>query len=639
MSSVIGENGYQLRIFILMVSSGTLCLFSLPQLSIGVYKICIMKKLRLPKAIFYSSILSLFAAYLVMFTIFLLSIFAYIFVDTDSNPSDQHDGGKRNDLYLNRNRDEIPLFISIGISIIEFFFIISKFSVNFLFLCRLYYSFKGTLFHYSILKLLPLFILITIELIIYILFSEVIIVYIVNEYEFKKLNKIFLSSYHCIDIIVRITFILLFERGLYRLATSRSFKSNLRLFGFGGASIDQIELSCKPQSKSVEKNSLQSPLKDQVNKNKSDTSNVNSMADETGSKITSPDSNYLHPLSYQLTDRAEKFTLAEVAIPEGNEPELEEESNDINELDFDINKSDFVFMDDELPQNSTMDMCGTNTPSNVSVVSFQSVRSNSTKIGKEEHDYKIEFPPCIDEGDENELEEHMDVVVDNINHNALKLEDENVRVVSDNGINIETTTLDNDKILSPKSVTNTNEESFNRRNSHGRSTSQINDLLSMSQMGSGHHKKRSSFAAINMKYFNSSSFDRHTKDLVKLVTKFSVLVVWSTVTSIFAAIFFISFVIGFNDNQVLQNISASYIALIICFVEMHIVYLQLNGTEKWYKCLCSLCHKSWGKCCVCKLRRRLVRKIGKQHKALTIKEQQSKGKTQNVKLKRESYKE
>ena len=67
------------------------------------------------------------------------------------------------------------------------------------------------------------------------------------------------------------------------------------------------------------------------------------------------------------------------------------------------------------------------------------------------------------------------------------------------------------------------------------------------------------------------------------------------------------------------NISASYITLITCFIEMHVVYLQLNGTEKWYKCLCGCCHNAWGKCCVCKLRRRLVRKIGKQHKELTLK--------------------
>ena len=54
----------------------------------------------------------------------------------------------------------------------------------------------------------------------------------------------------------------------------------------------------------------------------------------------------------------------------------------------------------------------------------------------------------------------------------------------------------------------------------------------------------------------------------------------------------------------------------MCFVEMHVVYLQLNGTEKWYKFLCQYCHISWNKCCICKLRTRLVRKLGKQHKQM-----------------------
>lgn len=178
----------------------------------------------------------------------------------------------------------------------------------------------------------------------------------------------------------------------------------------------------------------------------------------------------------------------------------------------------------------------------------------------------------------------------------------------------------------------------NRGNSHLRQQSQIDQLLSMSQMCSDN--KRPSFA---MKYLNTSSFDTHTRDLVKLVTKFSVLVVWSAITSILAAIFFISFIVGFDDNVILHNISASYITLITCFIEMHVVYLQLNGTEKWYKCLCGLCHNAWGKCCVCKLRRRLVRKIGKQHKELTLKangsldeekvKRQQNGQTMIVKLK------
>ncbi len=75
-------------------------------------------------------------------------------------------------------------------------------------------------------------------------------------------------------------------------------------------------------------------------------------------------------------------------------------------MDFDINKTDFVFMDDELPANSAMEM-GTNTSSNVSVVSFQSVRSNSTKTHvhklDEMNDDKIDLPECIDEGNENEV--------------------------------------------------------------------------------------------------------------------------------------------------------------------------------------------------------------------------------------------
>ena len=174
-------------------------------------------------------------------------------------------------------------------------------------------------------------------------------------------------------------------------------------------------------------------------------------------------------------------------------------------------------------------------------------------------------------------------------------------------------------------------ESQNINNNHSRNPSQIDTLLSMSQMCPTN--KRSSIA---LKYFNDSTFDPHTKDLVKLVTKFSVLVVWSAIMSIFAAIFFISFVIGYNDNVVLQNISASYITLITCFVEMHVVYLQLNGTEKWYKFLCGFCHRTWGKCCVCKLRRRLVRKIGKQHKELTLKANESQDRDKHMSMSRES---
>ncbi len=68
----------------------------------------------------------------------------------------------------------------------------------------------------------------------------------------------------------------------------------------------------------------------QVNKNKNKPNEIDTViTNENGSKNTTTDTNnYLHPLSYQLTDRAETFTLTEAAIPEGNENENKHE-NDI----------------------------------------------------------------------------------------------------------------------------------------------------------------------------------------------------------------------------------------------------------------------------------------------------------------------
>jgi len=391
MSSFVGDE-YEFKVFILTIVSGTLCLFSLPQLIIGIRKICKMRKLQLPKAIFYTCLLSLISAYLVMLTVCLLSIFVnfiepYIdddWGDTNYNPHNdwddstfdglnrrrmllRADGGKHGE-YLDEDEEdfELPEMIIIGVSVVELLFIISKASINLLFLCRLYYSFKDTLFHYSFKSLSILFVLIFVELIIYIIFSEVFIVHFVDEYNFSKINKIFICTYFFIDMILRLVFILLFERGLYRLATSRSFKSNLKLFGFGGASIDQIELSCVPLDNASTYTTATSgtstpgeissttgtsndcdvamPLKDQVNGNKSQKkrpSIINSTASNTtNTNASNAGANFLHPLSYQKTDRDDglKFALSEQTIPEA-----------LNEGDdlMDMEDTSFHYLDDE----------------------------------------------------------------------------------------------------------------------------------------------------------------------------------------------------------------------------------------------------------------------------------------------------
>ena len=402
-------NEYELKIFILTVASGTLCIFSFPQLVIGVTKVCRMNKLPLPppKAIFYACLFSLLSAYFTMVAICLLSISVNfiepLFGDDFLNDSEYDDwedssttfedvprpnidnnrrillayakGGKQHDFLgeSDEQRDNLraPEMVLIGISIVELLFIISKASINLLFLCRLYYSFKNTLFHYSFKSLLILFVLIFIELIIYITFSEIALVHFFEDYNFAKINKIFLCSYFVIDMLLRLIFILLFERGLYRLATARSFKSNLKLFGFGGASIDQIELSFNPSTYTTatatqsgtntgtntpgEGSSTTTtiecdvamPLKDQVNNNKK---LVPSMANSTASNTmntnisnaASNNNHFLHPLSYQQTDRDHhlRLALAEQAIPEEDIECMDMEDASFHYLDDEYHKED-----------------------------------------------------------------------------------------------------------------------------------------------------------------------------------------------------------------------------------------------------------------------------------------------------------
>ena len=519
-------------------------------------------------------------------------------------------------------------------------------SVNILFLSRLYWSFKGTLFRYSLQRLSWLFLLILLELLIFIVFSEMVFVHFPGKYNFNEINRSLLAIFFILDMVLRIAFILLFEKGLYRLATSRSLKSNLKLFGFGGHSIDKIELELSSPAKSMDEElddivAFKPPTT--TKRQKSNDGNTNSRT------VTS--SNHLHPLSYQGTDRDDKPTLnSPPTIPEGDEEcDDDEDDEDGNHGTFHFpdqhdveskendNDKDRVNVDNGSPEYAAA------TPSSPSL----SVHSMSNSPGPP----GLEIPPTIDEHGLNEQRQRarIEKVIDDALtlkisnqpgmackapsictwtvavsvHTNLwkrfrtKIGDEqiNKKAIESMRANSEHTDNRLPPTMSLNMATMNNTSSNSR--SHRASSSQIDDLLTMSKYC---QSKRPSFA---MKYLNSSTFDSHTKDLVKLVTKFSVLVVWSAILSSLAAVFFISFVVGFGDNEIVQSVNSTFISLAICFVEMHVVYLQLNGTERWYKCLCSGCHNAWGKCCVCKLRRRLVKKIGKQHKQMALRKQQS----------------
>eukprot|EP01084_Bolivina_argentea_P015618 29278_1 len=535
---------------VLIVLSGLLTLLSLPQLIIGITKICKMRKLELPKSVFWTCLLSLFFAYSVIASIFLLSTFiTFIYPPSRAHPN--HSNAYTS--YLVDTTTQIGSVLPIGISVIEFLFISSKTAVNLLFLCRLYFSFKCTMFQYSIRQLSPLFILIIIELIIYLLFSDIILVHIPHKYHLHRtfsepnLNKIFLTAYHCLEVLIRVTFILLFERGLYRLATSRSLRSNLRLFGFGGKSIEQIELSCAHNADVI------TPLKTQITP-KPIQNEQREKTPQKRDKSRSNSNNTLHPLSYQNTERDDngRFDLTSFPIPEG----LECKSVQIND------ENGFQF----IPNCPTDD---------------DDAENNSYSSDSDKHKSNVSAPRKTKAGH---------VLCHSNDQPSLSIEQSSTRT--------------------------------QHHHKHGRRSSQIDDMLSMSQMGSDVNR-RSSFA---VKYLNESTFDSQTLDLVTIVTKFSVLVVWSTVISTLAAVFWISFVLGFGNNEIIQNITSSYIAVVICFVEMHVVLLQLRGLEKWYNCLCGCCHNTWRKCCICKLRCRLVRKIGKQHKEMTQKEAEKRNK-------------
>ena len=514
-----------------VVVSGAFCILSFPQLFVGITQMLRMRRLQLPRKIFWFSTLSLCCAYLAMLTILMMSTF-----------------------------DDGPL-VGIGISLTNLFFIMSKCSINILFLCRLHYSFKSTVFQYSKKTLLILLIIIIIECILYILSSDIIITHMTIDDKLKSIQQIGLTIYYCIDMVLRIVFICLFERGLYRLITARSFKSNLQLFGFGGRSIDKIELSCQPPSESSYINPRVPVLKDQTSLNSKNESNR--------------DESDMH-LSHQITDRSDIKGAIPISpiIPEGDE-----------------NPQSFISEEESVETETNQDKNAINTKA------------------------KIKLPPSIQETDELPPEDILNLK--NI-ITEIRISNDPKSSSIDTPCSIDT--------YSPRTVESeidinfsSREKKVSNRKHHSRSSSQIDEMLNLSQLKQN-NKRTSTFA---LKYFNDSTFDSHTKDLVNVVTKFSVLVVWSALISFIAVVYSLTFVMDWNDYRILQHVSWTHIILLMCFVEMHVVFLQLNGTEKWYKCLCGACHNAWGMCCVCKLRRRLVRKIQKQHNHMTIKAQQN----------------